>query len=77
MGDYNINLLNNDTHKGTHEFVDDLFANSFKPLIDKPTRVTSTSSTLIDNIFSNDLQCNAQHQGILYTDISDHFQYFL
>ena len=37
----------------TNEFLDSLASNSFIPLILQPTRITSHSNTLIDNIFSN------------------------
>ena len=53
MGDYNINLLNYDKHTGTTSFVDMLHANYFVSLINRPTRVTNKSATLIDNIFTN------------------------
>ena len=74
MGDYNIDLLNSDKHDLTNEFVDVLYCNEFLPLISRPTRITSTSATLIDNIFTNnhdDLNCSLN--GILVADISDHF----
>ena len=49
-------------------------SNSFFPLINKPTRITSDSATLIDNIFTNDF---SDHKiGILLTDISDHLPVF-
>ena len=51
MGDYDINLLNVDTHQLTSDFNDTLFSNGFVPMITHPTRVTSNSATLIDNIF--------------------------
>ena len=51
LDDYNINLLNYDQHVPTGEFVDMLSSNGFLPLITRPTRVTPTSATLIDNIF--------------------------
>jgi hypothetical protein len=51
---------------------------SFIPLIDKPTRVTSVSATLIDNIFSNDLlYYNKQQKGKQFTDIYDQLPIFL
>ena len=77
MGDFNINLLNSDSHSATGQFLDILYANSLFPLITKPTRVQRNSATIIDNIFLN---CNADDitmiNGILYTDISDHFPIF-
>ena len=49
-----------------------MYSYSFKPLIDKPTRVSHTTSTLIDNIFTNDLQ-HKHDSSILITDVSDHY----
>ena len=73
-GDYNINLLNVDKHAASQEFIDIMYSNSFFPCITKPTRVSKTSSTLIDNIFSNDYsEATTSVSGILYTDVSDHF----
>ena len=53
LGDFNVNLLNYHEHNQTNEFLDSLASNSFIPLILQPTRITSHSNTLIDNIFSN------------------------
>ena len=51
LGDFNVNLLNYNEHNQTNEFLDSLASNSFIPLILQPTRTTSHSNTLIDNIF--------------------------
>ena len=53
LGDYNLNLLNTDSHTLTREFVDIMYSYSLLPNITKPTK--ERSATLIDNIFSNDL----------------------
>ena len=53
LGDSNINLLNYNNHQPTNKFLDSLASNPFIPYISQPTRLTSRSSTLIDNIFSN------------------------
>ena len=50
MGDFNINILNYDRHKGTNEFVDLLHSYSFISLINKPTRIMGYSATLIDKL---------------------------
>ena len=60
MGDFNINLLNNDVHESNGEFVDILSSHSLYASIVKPTRITSKSATLIDNIFTNNLQIKLQ-----------------
>ena len=56
MGDYDINIMNYETHSLTGEFVDVMSSNAFMPLITRPTRVTATSANLIDNIFTNNLK---------------------
>ena len=50
-------------------------AHSFRPLILQPTRLTSSSATLIDNIFINDLACSSKG-GNITTAISDHLIQF-
>lgn len=76
LGDFNINLLNSDNHLLTSEFLDVLYSNSLFPLINKPTRVHLNSATLIDNIFCNQINSTEFFNGILVTEISDHFPIF-
>ena len=77
LGDFNINLLNNDYHQPTGEFFDLMSSNSFLPLITRPSRVTANSATLIDNIFTNHIDKSLQSsEGILVTDITDHYPVF-
>ena len=77
LGDFNINLLNNDYHQPTGEFFDLMSSNSFLPLITRPTRVTANSATLIDNIFTNHFDCSLQSsEGMFVTDITDHYPVF-
>jgi hypothetical protein len=74
LGDYNIDLLKVDLHKPSSNFLDILFSYNLLPLINKPTRITASSATLIDNILCNDFQTDQQnYQGIVYSDRSDHF----
>ncbi len=47
----------------------------FFPLITRPTRITSHTATLIDNIFLNHLE-NFSFSGLLFTDITDHLPIF-
>jgi hypothetical protein len=75
-GDFNINLLNVKTEKNVKQFLDTLFQYNILPLINKPTRVTLQTESLIDNIFTNNFTtCNIQ-SGIIKSDISDHFPIF-
>ena len=51
----------------------ELFTSSFFPLITKATRITSHTATLIDNIFTNNIEeLNDSINGIIFSDISDH-----
>ena len=53
LGDFNVDLLKYDKHAPTNEFLDSLSSHMFLPHIVQPTRISTTSKTLIDNIFSN------------------------
>ena len=77
LGGFNINLLSHETHNISGEFYDIMTSNSFLPLITRPTRLTATSATLIDNIFTNYLE-NSSHsmQGLMVTNILDHCPIF-
>ena len=76
MGDFNLNLLNSESHVPTNEFIDINLVSSFVPLITRPTRITRTTSTLIDNIFTNNITCDDCFKGIFVNDISDHYPIF-
>ena len=70
-GDFNIDLLKHSTHNNTKLFLETMYSYGMLPLINKPTRVTENSATLIDNIFTNN--CFKSHiNAILCTDLSDH-----
>src|SRR6218665_2205498 len=71
LGDYNIDLLKYHTHKLTSNFVEITASHHFLPIITRPTRITSSSATLIDNLFTNNIK-KISHQVILIDDISDH-----
>ena len=58
MGHYNINILNSDPDHQTSDFLDTMYSNLFFPTINTPTRISTTSTTLIYNIFCNDLNKN-------------------
>ena len=76
LGDFNINLVNYNDHNPTNEFLDSLASNSFVPYILQPTRLTSHSKTLIDNIFSNIISPEAI-SGNLTSTVSDHLSQFM
>ncbi|XP_065654753.1 uncharacterized protein LOC136081371 [Hydra vulgaris] len=54
IGDVNLNCFEYHVNNNMKKFYDDLFEYGAIPLINKPTRITSTSATLIDNIITTD-----------------------
>ena len=75
MGDFNIDLLNEDVHTLTNEYLNIMSSHSLYPSITKPTRITSTSATLIHNIFTN--SNSYQTSGIIVAYVSDHLSVFI
>ena len=76
MGDFNLNVLNNENHNATGEFLDGLYSHLFFPLITLPSRITSHTASLIDNSFSSHVENSHLRSGLLITDISDHLPIF-
>ena len=75
-GDFNVNTLPH-VRRGpsTQEFTNIFSSNYCFPFINKPTRVTDHSASLIDNIYSNIPPHNCS-TGILKCSISDHYGIF-
>ena len=73
-GDFNLNLLNYAKNIGNFEFLESVFSDNFTPQINLPTRITATSSTLINNILINSQ--NVYMSGNLTTSISGHHPQF-
>ena len=67
--------MNYNEHNQKNEFLDSLASNSFIPLILQPTRITSHSNILIDNIFSSVIDPDII-SGNLTATISDHLPQF-
>ena len=76
MGDFNINILNHDDHLPTSDFLESMYSLGIYPMITKPTRVNDCTATLIDNIFTSNLTSSNILNGVLFTNISDHFPIF-
>ena len=76
MGDFNIDLLHYESHIQTREFLDKIYFGSLTPHITIPTRITSRSRTLIDNIFTNTVD-ELSISSNLMCPLSDHLAQFL
>ena len=74
-GDFNVDLTQYGNNSIVGTFFDEISSYSFRPLILQPTRVTSRSFTLIDNIFTNNISCHTTG-GNIVTSISDHYSQF-
>ena len=77
-GDFNVNIM---PHlKGglsIQEFKNIFSSNFCFPSINKPTRVTNHSASIIDNIYCNvPIQGSDYHAGVLTVSISDHYGIF-
>ena len=73
MGDFNTDLFKSESCDYTNRFIEQLFTLSFFPLITKAAGITDRSETLIDNIFTNNLENLSDNiNGIIFNDISDH-----
>ena len=67
VGDFNINLVNLETHHPTDDFINTLGSYFFLPQILQATGVTHHSATLINNIFFNSLD----HRSVSRKTIHD------
>ena len=75
MGDFNINLNPEKRQTDAWHYLETLLGYGLFPVITKPTRVTVTSQTLIDHIFTN-ITARTVTSVIYQYDITDHFPIF-
>ena len=74
-GDFNFDILNVHMNNDSSRFLNLMYSHSLLPIITKPTRITDSSSTLLDNIFiRNPVLYDG---GIMISDYSDHFPVFI
>ena len=69
LRDFNLNALDYDTKEVVKSFSNLVFQNRSLPLIQRPTRVTRTSTTAIDYVLTNRVLENKIQSGIIKTDI--------
>ena len=75
-GDYNIDLLKVKDNKHYGEYFDEIISHGFFPKITLPTRICESTSTLIDILFTNNIDV-PDSSGILLNQISDHQMMFI
>ena len=69
-GDFNFDLLHYSSHDQTADFLEKMTSNLLVPLIVIPTKINTKNDTLIDNIFSNQLNSETMC-GNLTVNFSD------
>ena len=70
--DHNLDFLKSGWHMDTQNFIELNLDSNLLPCITRPTRITKSTATLIDNLLiSKNLQ-GKQDSKIIITDISDH-----
>ena len=71
--DHNLDLLKSHLNQATNDFMDMNLDGEMIPCITKPTRITKTSATLIDNIMISRALQRSYDSFVILEDISDHF----
>ena len=56
----------------TNEFLETNLKSNLMPCVSKPTRITTTTATLIDNIFISEKLIGHTSPSIIVNDMSDH-----
>ena len=75
LGDFNLDLLRSSTHGPTSDYLGEFISGGFYPLVSLPTRLTDTTATLIDNIWTNNLGAKIG-SGLVTVRVSDHLPVF-
>ena len=70
--DHNMDLLKADIHSLTRRFVDAILEAGLMPSISKPTRISHTTATLIDNIIIDQKHNGNYESYVLLDNTSDH-----
>ena len=70
--DHNLDFLKATKHNPTNEFIEKILDLNLLPGITRPTRITKSSATLIDNIIVDHKHCEYLDSYVVFDDISDH-----
>ena len=74
-GHLNPDLLNVNHHKSTTDFIDTIYSHNLFPVIIKPSKITTNTAALINNIFTYKFGSNIVG-GLLPNYKSVHFAVF-
>ena len=76
VGDFNINVFDFNESKMVQSFVNLMYRHGLIPTVNKLTRVTRNTATVVDHITTNTVINAVFKTGIIKTDISDRFPIF-
>ena len=71
VGDFNQDLIKHDSDNDCQNLIDNAHSNGFVQIVSRPTRITEHSATLIDHVYTNNLDSTLSC-SILTLDLSDH-----
>ena len=71
--DHNLDLLKANLHRPTLTFLETIYEQGMLPMITKPTRISTNTATLIDNILLDQRLADDSSSGIFVDNASDHF----
>ena len=76
IGDFNMNCLKCHENAKIKYIYDNIFEKGTIPIINRPTQMSKHLASLIDNILTTDIFNNSLKNGIIKSDVSDHFPIF-
>ena len=75
LGDVNINILKSFECLRAQRFTNLMFSFELNPLIRRPTRVTETTASILDHIWTNSK--SVKNDGIIKSNLTDHYPVFM
>ena len=76
IGDFNMNYLKYHQNAKAKHFYDKIFEKGAIPIINRSTRISEHSASIIDSILTTDIFNNSLKKGIIKSDVSHHFPIF-
>ena len=71
VGDFNQDLIKYDTDANSQNLIDMCMSHGLAQLVSRPTRITNSSATLIDHVYTNNVE-NVKSCNVLTVDLTDH-----
>lgn len=75
IGDFNLDVSQTCGNKKIFDYLSMMESIGLEQIISSPTRMTKSTSSLIDHVYTN-VNNHTIHSGVIETDVSDHFPIF-